>query len=98
MLPYAYRSIDSALQAIDVTTLAEAARSLGAGWFTVIARIVMPNIISGILSAAFIAVALVLGEFVIASLLHFDTMPVALAAIYKTRPRSPSPARSRRSC
>ena len=43
----------------------------------------MPNIVSGILSAAFISVALVLGEFVFASLLHYDTMPVALAAIYK---------------
>jgi putative spermidine/putrescine transport system permease protein len=43
----------------------------------------MPNIVSGILSAAFVTVALVLGEFVFASLLHYDTMPVALAAIYK---------------
>ncbi len=83
VLPYSYRSIDSALQAIDVTTLAEAARSLGAGWTTVITRIVMPNIVSGILSAAFVSIALVLGEFVISSLLHYDTMPVALAAIYK---------------
>jgi putative spermidine/putrescine transport system permease protein len=83
VLPYSYRSIDSALQAIDVTTLAEAARSLGAGWVTVIVRVVMPNIVSGILGAAFISVALVLGEFVFADLLHYDTMPVALAAIYK---------------
>jgi len=83
VLPYSYRSIDSALQAIDVNTLAEAARSLGAGWFTVITRVVMPNITSGILNAAFVTVALVLGEFVFASLLHYDTMPVALAAIYK---------------
>ena len=84
VLPYSYRSIDSALQAIDVTTLAEAARSLGAGWLTVITRIVMPNIVSGILGAAFIAIALVLGEYVFASLLHYDTMPVALVAIYKS--------------
>jgi putative spermidine/putrescine transport system permease protein len=84
VLPYSYRSIDSALQAIDVTTLAEAARSLGAGWTTVITRIVMPNIISGILGAAFIAIALVLGEYVFASLLHYDTLPVRLAAINKS--------------
>ena len=83
VLPYSYRAIDSALQAIDVNTLAEAARTLGAGWFTVITRIVMPNIVGGILGAAFVAVALVLGEYVFASLLHYDTMPVALAAIYK---------------
>ncbi|UUZ57733.1 ABC transporter permease [Nocardioides sp. B-3] len=84
VLPYSYRSIDSALRAIDVTTLAEAARSLGAGWLTVITRVVMPNIVSGVLGAAFIAIALVLGEYVFASLLHYDTMPVALAAIYKS--------------
>ena len=84
VLPYSYRSIDSSLSAIDVTTLAEAARSLGAGWMTVITRVVMPNIVSGVLGAAFIAIALVLGEYVFASLLHYDTMPVALAAIYKS--------------
>ena len=53
-----------------------------------IARIIMPNITSGILGAAFIAVALVLGEYVFASLLHFDTLPVAMAALN----RSNSPA------
>jgi putative spermidine/putrescine transport system permease protein len=84
VLPYAYRSIDSALAAIDVVTLAEAARSLGAGWVTVITRIVMPNIVGGVLSAAFVAVALVLGEYTFSSLLHFDTMPVALTAISKS--------------
>ncbi len=88
VLPYAYRSIDSALAAIDVTTLAEAARSLGAGWLTVITRIVLPNIVTGVLSAAFISVALVLGEFTFASLLHFDTMPVALTAISKLDARA----------
>ena len=84
VLPYAYRAIDSSLAAIDVVTLAEAARSLGAGWMTVIVRIVFPNIIPGVLGAAFISVALVLGEFTVASLLHFDTMPVALTAISKS--------------
>ena len=83
VLPYSYRSIDSSLSGLDVTTLAEAARSLGAGWTTVIVRIVLPNIVPGVLSAAFVSVALVLGEFTFASLLRYDTMPVALAAIYK---------------
>lgn len=84
VLPYSYRAIDAALSAIDVATLSEAARSLGAGWFTVIARIVLPNITGGVLGAAFISVALVLGEYVFASLLHFDTLPVAMAGLYKT--------------
>lgn len=83
VLPYAYRAIDAALAAIDVGTLAEAARSLGASWLTIIVRIVLPNITGGVFGAAFISVALVLGEYVFASLLHFDTLPVAMAALYK---------------
>ncbi len=84
VLPYAYRALDSALSAIDVTTLAEAARSLGAGWATVITRVVVPNIGSGVLSAAFISVALVLGEFTIASLLNYTNMQVVIALLGKS--------------
>jgi putative spermidine/putrescine transport system permease protein len=84
VLPYSYRAIDSSLSALDVTTLAEAARSLGAGWFTVIARVVVPNIWTGILAAAFISVALVLGEFTIASLLNYENMQVVINLLGKS--------------
>jgi putative spermidine/putrescine transport system permease protein len=84
VLPYAYRSIDSAMSSINVVTLAEAARSLGAGWPTVIVRIIVPNIWSGILSAAFISVALVLGEYTIASLSHYDNLQVVIALLGKS--------------
>ena len=85
VLPYSYRAIDAALQAIDVNTLSEAGRSLGAGWFTVITRVVLPNIVPGVMSAAFISVALVLGEYVFASLLNLgDTLPVVIALLGKS--------------
>lgn len=84
VLPYSYRAIDAALAAIDVTTLAEAARSLGAGWVTVIARVVLPNIVPGVASAAFVSVALVLGEFTVASLLNFETLPVVINFLGKS--------------
>lgn len=84
VLPYAYRSLDASLAALDVTTLAEAARSLGAGWFTVITRVVVPNLGAGILSAAFISVALVLGEYTFASLLNYQTLPVVIALFGKS--------------
>ena len=79
VLPYAYRALDAGLSAIDVTTLAEAARSLGAGWFTVIVSVVVPNIRTALISASFISIALVLGEYTFASLLNFDTLQVAIA-------------------
>lgn len=84
VLPYAYRALDSSLSSLDVSTLAEAARSLGAGWFTVIARVIVPNLGAGILSAAFISVALVLGEFTFASLLNYQTLPVVIALFGKS--------------
>jgi putative spermidine/putrescine transport system permease protein len=79
VLPYCYRALDAGLSSIDVNTLSEAARSLGASWFTVIARVIIPNVKSAVLSAAFLAVAVVLGEYTFASLLHYDTLQVAIA-------------------
>lgn len=87
VLPYSYRAIDSALSGLDVKTLAEAARSLGAGWLTVIVRIVVPNIWSGVLSAAFISVALVLGEFTIASLTGYENLQVVIVLFGKSAAR-----------
>ncbi|MBU8820300.1 ABC transporter permease subunit [Mycolicibacterium goodii] len=84
VLPFAYRAIDSALAAIDLQTLSEAARSLGAGWFTTITRVIVPNIWSGILSAAFISIAVVLGEYTIASLSGFQTLQVQIVLIGKS--------------
>jgi putative spermidine/putrescine transport system permease protein len=83
VLPYAYRAIDSSLSSLDATTLAEAARSLGASWFTVITRVILPNLWPGVLGGAFIAVALVLGEFTISSLSHYNTLPVVIVQISK---------------
>ena len=79
VLPYAYRALDAGLSAIDVNTLAEAARSLGAGWVTVILKIIVPNIKTALISASFISIALVLGEYTFASLLNFDTLQKVIA-------------------
>ena len=84
VLPFAYRSIDAALSSIDLQTLAEAARSLGAGWGTTILRVIVPNIGTGILSAAFISIAVVLGEYTVASLSGFQTLPVQIVEIGKS--------------
>ena len=85
VLPFVHRAIDAGLRSIDVATLAEAARSLGAGWPRVIGQIIVPNIRGAILSAAVISVALVLGEFTISSLLNYDTVQVVINLLGKTR-------------
>jgi putative spermidine/putrescine transport system permease protein len=83
VLPFAYRAIASGLSAIDLVTLAEAARGLGCSWPGVVWRIVVPNIRGSLIAAALIAVALVLGEFTISSLLAFDTLQVVINLIGK---------------
>lgn len=84
VLPFAYRALDGALSSIDLRTLSEAGRSLGAGWVITITRVVVPNIWAGILSAAFISIAVVLGEYTIASLSGYQTLQVQIVAIGKT--------------
>ncbi len=78
VLPYTYRALDAGLSAIDVKTLSEAARSLGAGWSTVIWRVIAPNMTGALLNACLLSVALVLGEFTFANLLSYVNLQVEI--------------------
>jgi putative spermidine/putrescine transport system permease protein len=69
-LPYMYRAVDTGLRTIDVATLTEAAQSLGAGWVTILARVILPNVLVAVLSGAFVTFAIVIGEFTMAALLN----------------------------
>jgi putative spermidine/putrescine transport system permease protein len=68
-LPYMYRSVDTALRAVDVRTLTQAAQGLGAGWLTILLRVILPNVRVGVVSGAFLTLAIVIGEFTMSSLL-----------------------------
>ncbi len=81
VLPFTYRSIQASIDAIDVKTLSEAARTLGAGWATVLVRVIAPNLRQGLLAASLISVAVVLGEFTIASLLNRQVLQTGLVVI-----------------
>ncbi len=87
-LPYAYRALAAGLTAIDVTTLSEAARGLGASWFTVIVRVIAPNMRAAILNAVVLTTALVLGEFTIAYLLLYTNLQVELYSISRNTPNA----------
>ncbi|MBK6793483.1 MAG: ABC transporter permease subunit [Anaerolineales bacterium] len=68
-LPYMYRSVDTGMRTVDVRTLTEAAQSLGASWFTIILRVILPNIRAALLSGALLTFAIVVGEVTLASFL-----------------------------
>jgi len=75
-MPFVYRSLDSGLGALDLRTLVEAARSLGSGWISTMWRVLIPNLRSALLSASVLTLALVFGEFTMAQLDLWTTVPV----------------------
>lgn len=78
-LPFSYRAIDSAFASIDAKTLFDASKTLGANSITLIRKVLLPNVATGVFAAIFLTIALVLGEFAYASLLLWDTFPTVLA-------------------
>jgi putative spermidine/putrescine transport system permease protein len=86
VLPYAYRAIAANLDGIDAKTLAEAARSLGASWPRVLFTVLVPNLRVGLLAAALISSAAVLGEFTIASLLNRNNLQTSLFVVSQQDP------------
>jgi putative spermidine/putrescine transport system permease protein len=65
--PYMYRAIDSGLRAIDIRTLTEAAQSMGAGWGRILWAVILPNLRVALISGSFLTLAIVIGEYTIAS-------------------------------
>jgi putative spermidine/putrescine transport system permease protein len=80
-LPFTYRALDVGVRAIDLRTLFDASRSLGASWPAALIRVVLPNMRTAVLGAAFLTVALVLGEVVISRILLYTTYPVELIQV-----------------
>jgi putative spermidine/putrescine transport system permease protein len=89
-LPYMYRAVDTGLRTIDVRTLTEAAQILGAGWATIIGRVILPNVLIAVLSGAFLTFAIVIGEFTMASLLNRPAFGPYLQLIGANRAYEPA--------
>ncbi len=80
-LPLAYRALDSGLRAVDVRTLVEAARNCGASWPRAVLSVIVPNLRGALLNAAFLTLALVLGEFTTASILGYQPFAVWIYSV-----------------
>jgi putative spermidine/putrescine transport system permease protein len=78
-MPFVYRSLDAGIRSIDAQILSEAARNLGAGWPSVLFRVLMPCLRTAIINSSFLCFALVMGEYTISSiLLYTKPFPVWL--------------------
>lgn len=79
--PYMYRAVDNGLRAIDVQSLTEAAQGMGAGWFRILWSVILPNLRVAVLAGAFLTVAIVVGEFTIATFLARHTFAPVLSIL-----------------
>jgi putative spermidine/putrescine transport system permease protein len=86
-LPFTFRAIDAGVRAIDVKTLVDASRSLGAGWGTTLRRALIPNLRTAIVSSSFLTAAVVLGEFTVASVLLKQTLPMFMEEYQQREPQ-----------
>ena len=80
-LPYTYRSLDVGLSSVPLETLVEASQSIGASFGQTLRLVIMPSIRSAVNGAIFMAMALSLGEFTLATLMHFDTFPTWISDV-----------------
>jgi putative spermidine/putrescine transport system permease protein len=83
--PYMFFALDAGFRAIDLHTLTEASQSLGASWRTTLGRVILPNIRVAALGGSFLTLAIVMGEFTIASLSAFNTFPTYIQLINESK-------------
>lgn len=87
--PYMFRSVDNGLRAMDVRSLTEAAQSLGAGWPTILRRVIFPNLRVALLSGALLTFSIVIGEFTIALLMAQRTFGPYMAELIRSKVYEP---------
>jgi putative spermidine/putrescine transport system permease protein len=84
-LPFMVRSVLAVMYSVDMHTLEEGARSLGANFVQRFFHVVLPNCSAGVLAGSLMVLTLSMGEFNMSLLLHSpftQTLPVGLADAY----------------
>ena len=88
VLPYIYQGVRNNLNGVHAPRLLEAAQMLGAGKFYAFWKIILPNITSGILVSAMLALSIVFGDFVIINTLAGNYFPTGQMYLYSAMRQS----------
>lgn len=86
-LPFAFRTLDAGVGALDLRTLVDASSSLGASPATTLRKVLIPNLWGALASTSFLGFAVVLGEFAISSLLLKPTLPMYMVEAQGQEPQ-----------
>ena len=86
-MPFTYRALDTGVRAIDLRTLVDASRSLGASWLTTLVRVILPNVETAVLGAVFLTIAICMGEVVLSTIMLYNgVLPVEMISVGASSP------------
>ena len=85
ILPFVYQGIRNNLHGINVRQLLEAAEILGAGRLYAFIRIILPNMLSGILVSSLLALSTVFGGFAIIKIIAGNKYETVQMLLYNSR-------------
>lgn len=88
VLPYVYRGLKNSLNTIPVTYLIEAAQMLGASKFKAFIKVILPNMVSGIIVSMMLSISIIFGDFVIVNIIGGSYYQTASIYLYKVMSRS----------
>ncbi|MDR3114328.1 MAG: ABC transporter permease subunit [Treponema sp.] len=88
ILPYVYQGIRNNLRAINVRQLLEAAAILGAGKLSAFFRIVVPNMLSGILVSSLLGMSVIFSDYVVVKIIAGSRYITAQQLLYNARIQS----------
>ena len=85
ILPFVYQGIRNNLHGINVRQLLEAAEILGAGRLYAFIRIILPNMLTGILVSSLLALSTVFGDFAIIKIIAGNKYETVQMLLYNSR-------------
>lgn len=85
ILPFVYQGIRNNLHGIHVKQLIEAAEILGAGKLYAFCRIILPNMIAGILVSSLISLSSIFGDFTILKIIVGNRYETIQMLLYNSR-------------
>ena len=85
ILPFVYQGIRNNLHGINVTRLLEAAEILGAGKLYAFIRIILPNMLAGILVSSLLALSTVFGDFAVIKIIAGNKYETIQMLLYNSR-------------
>ena len=85
ILPFVFQGIRDNLHGINVTRLLEAAEFLGAGKLYAFIRIILPNMLAGILVSSLLALSTVFGDFAVIKIIAGNKYETIQMLLYNSR-------------